>query len=540
MKILDLNHLEDSSLLQADLCIVGTGPAGLSIAKQFARRNVNVLLLESGGLEQEPDTQALYDIESAPPRLISQDSLRMRIVGGSSRIWTGRCAPFHPLDFEERSWIPNSGWPITRTEFEPWLTRAGELLGLGPNRYDDETLWPFFKSPRPSPPLNPDLFEPMFWQFSKSPSNPRNSVDFGRDRLDHDAPNIRLLLHANLTQINTNSDGTRFDCAEVRSLGGKRACVRAKALVLCCGGVENARLLLASNRSDPRGVGNRYDAVGRFLMDHTDSVVGSFDPKNSSAVRSRFGHYWLDNDQGRHVYLHGLALSRQIQEREQLLNCHAYVDAFDISHEDPWSALDRVKTTMRPRGTFAQLYPDARVVLSHSGELLQGLYRRRLKHRPQLERLTRVELHCILEQIPDPDSRITLSEDRKDALGMPLSKIDWKVSDAERQTARRMTQLLCEEFRRLGLPAPKLNPWLEEHSAWSANCVEKAHPSGSTRMSDNPKQGVVDRNCQVHGIDGLFISGSSVFPTSGAANPTLMIVANALRLADWLQSRYVG
>lgn len=123
---------------------------------------------------------------------------------------------------------------------------------------------------------------------------------------------------------------------------------------------------------------------------------------------------------------------------------------------------------------------------------------------------------------------------------MPLSKIDWKVSDAERQTARRMTQVLCEEFGRLGLPGPKLNPWLEEHSAWSANCVEKAHPSGSTRMSDNPKQGVVDRNCQVHGIDGLFISGSSVFPTSGAANPTLMIVANALRLADWLQARYVG
>ena len=121
---------------------------------------------------------------------------------------------------------------------------------------------------------------------------------------------------------------------------------------------------------------------------------------------------------------------------------------------------------------------------------------------------------------------------------MPLSKIDWKISETERQTGRRMTQLICQEFARLGLPAPTLSPWLDDHSAWMSNCVEKAHPTGATRMSDDPKRGVVDRNCQVHGVDGLFVSGSSVFPTSGAANPTLMIVAAALRLANWLKPRY--
>jgi choline dehydrogenase-like flavoprotein len=166
------------------------------------------------------------------------------------------------------------------------------------------------------------------------------------------------------------------------------------------------------------------------------------------------------------------------------------------------------------------------------------MYRRLFKHRPQLESLKRVELHCILEQIPDPESRVTLSEDKFDALGMPLSKINWKVSEAERHTARRMTQLICEEFGHLGLPSPKINPWLDKPGDWASNCVEKAHPSGSTRMSDSPKHGVVDRNCQVHGVNGLFVSGSSVFPTSGAANPTLMIVAGALRLADWLKTRY--
>jgi choline dehydrogenase-like flavoprotein len=145
-----------------------------------------------------------------------------------------------------------------------------------------------------------------------------------------------------------------------------------------------------------------------------------------------------------------------------------------------------------------------------------------------------------MEQIPDPESRLTLSEDKKDALGMPLSKIDWKISETERRTAKRMTQLVCEELDNLGLPAPKVTPWLDDHSAWMSNCVEKAHPTGTTRMSDNPKQGVVDRNCQVHEVQGLFVSGSSVFPTSGAANPTLMIVSSALRLANWLKSRYAA
>src|SRR5665213_3618331 len=248
MKLIDLNELEDAQLIQADLCIVGTGPSGMTIARQLARTNLNVLMLESGGLEPEADTQSLYDIESTAPRRIDQDVIRARLMGGSSRIWTGRCAPFHQGDFEKRSWIPNSGWPISRADYEPWFATAGELLGLGPNCYDNDALWPRFGVSEPTPALDRNLFEPMFWQFSKSPRNPKVSVDFGKDRLDHNAPNVLILLHANLTHINTSAYGSRFDCAEVRSLSGKRACVRAKALVLCCGGVENARLLLASNR----------------------------------------------------------------------------------------------------------------------------------------------------------------------------------------------------------------------------------------------------------------------------------------------------
>jgi choline dehydrogenase-like flavoprotein len=535
MNISDLHHLEDNATLETDLCIVGTGPAGLSIAAEFAGTNTSVLVLESGGLEWETDTQALCDIVSAPPRQMNQDILRARILGGSSHIWTGRCAPFHPLDFETRPWVANSGWPIARSDFEPWLTRAGRLLGLGPNLYDDASLWASFGVPRPAPPLDENLLDPMFWQFSKSPRNVRKSIDFGRDRIANcDSPNIQVLLHANVVQLKTNAAGTRFESAMIRTLNGGRATVRARTLVLCCGGIENARLLLVS------GLGNQHDNVGRYLMDHTDSVVGNFDPNRSSGIRSRFGHYWLDNDEGRHVYLHGLALGSAIQKREQLLNCHMYVDSFDAHPDDPWLAVQRCREIVRSQTGLRRLTRDLRIALSQSPDLLRGIWRRRFRHRPHLEKLTRIELHCILEQIPDRESRVTLSPNRKDALGIPLSRIDWKISEAELRTARRMTQIVCQELRRLGLPAPTLSPSLDDLTSWKSNCVEKAHPTGTTRMSDNPREGVVDRNCQIHGIDGLFVAGSSVFPTAGAANPTLMIVASSLRTADWIKHSRAG
>jgi choline dehydrogenase-like flavoprotein/predicted dehydrogenase len=533
MKIFDLDQLEDSSVIDTDLCIVGSGPAGMSIASEFARTNTRVLVLESGGLSDEPDTQVLYEIENiGAQRSVNQDQLRRRILGGSSHIWTGRCAPFDALDFERRPWVPHSGWPLKRAELEPYLARAGNKLGLGPHRYD-ETLWEDFRVDRPRPPLDERFLRQMFWQFSKSPYN-RTAMHFGRDLVDAEAPNVEILLHANVVRINVANDSTRFDSVDVSTVGGRQARVRSKALALCCGGIENARLLLASRHQLPSGVGNQHDLVGRYLMDHTNGAIGHFDVRDADDVRSRFGHYWLDDDQGRHVFLHGLALSADVQQSEGLLNCHAYIEELDGADDDPWAALRRLYSSVRARKIVGS---DARIALTHSEQLLRGLYRRQFKHRPQLAPMKRIELNCILEQVPDPESRVTLSH-RCDALGMPLSKINWKINDAERRAVKRMGQLIYGEFKRLGLPVPLGIVAMENEEDWITRCVEKAHPAGTTRMSDNPNEGVVDANCKVHSISGLYIAGSSVFPTSGAANPTLMIVAMALRLADHLKVQF--
>ena len=533
MKIVDLNGYQANALFEADLCIVGSGPAGLSIANEFVGSDIRVLILEGGGAVDEPDTQALYDIQNTGAhRQIDQYLLRRRILGGSSHIWTGRCAPFDDIDFEQRSWIPWSGWPLTLQDFAAYFERAGAYLGLGPNRYD-ESLWRSFEVQPPRPTLDSPSLRPMFWQFSKRRHN-REPMRFGQDWVAADAPNIEILLHANATHIDLKDGGTRFEAIEVSTLEGKRSRVKARTAVLCCGSIENARLLLASNRVYGKGVGNQNDLVGRFLMDHTSIAIGSFDPSHATAVRSRFGGYWLDDEHGRHRYLHGLALSREEQEKQQLLNCKAYLDEGQAAAGDPWAALTRLSSSVSRKGNAGH---DAWLLLHNIGEIGRGLYRRYAKHRPELGPVQSVALELILEQVPDPESRMTLSNDKKDALGMPLSSLHWKIGEVELRTAKRIAGLISEEFKHLRLPAPRDPPQLDEQSDWAALFFERAHPAGTTRMSRNSHQGVVDENCQVHDVQGLFVSGSSVFPTSGAVNPTLMIVASALRLADFLKTR---
>ncbi len=558
MRFNDLRQLEDSLLIETDICIVGSGPAGLSIAREFAGTNIQVWIIESGGLEEDPDTQALYNIESVgAPRVMQQEVIRSRIFGGSSHIWTGRCAPFDRLDFQARPWIPHSGWPISREQIDPYLERAGVNLGLGPHCYDEQ-LWELFKVSRPTPLLDEQVLKSAFWQFSKSSKERGQPTRFGRHFMSSHAPNVNVLLHANVTHLNTNESGTRLESVEVSTLENRRGSIKAKAIILCCGGIENARLLLASNRILPNGVGNQNDTVGRFLMDHPGCVIGSFDPQRSTKVRSRFGQYWLDNSQGRHVYLQGVTLSPEIQAREGLLNCAAFLEEY-AAQDDPWIALKRIRKSLKKQSKTSfptidqamfwrretptetalapSLYQDAMAVLGHPHIASQGIYRRLAKHRPPLPKAERIDLYCLVEQLPDPESRITLS-DTKDALGMPLSKIDWKISDREMQTVRRLSQVLCQELERIGLSPPTLADWLDAKEDWQSNFTDRAHPIGTTRIAENPKEGVVNSDCQVHGVEGLFVAGSSVFPTTGHANPTLMVVAMSIRLADWLKINY--
>jgi choline dehydrogenase-like flavoprotein len=533
MPILDLQNLESGLSLDADVCIIGSGPAGLSIANEFIGTHVQVCVLESGGLEEEYETQLLYTSESiGEPRSGDQDGSRNRILGGSSHTWSGRCAPLDAIDFEERPWVDYSGWPVSYEILKKYEKRAGDILRTGSYVYGEEAFEALVKNPEKR--LNADLLRDMFWQYSKVSASIRVPLRFGQYCVPHKEPNINLFLHANVTQLNMRPEGGQITSLSISTLGGKKFLVSAQAFVLCCGGIENARLLLASNSTISSGVGNQYDMVGRFLMDHPGIVLGDFKTvEGFYRVSKYFGDRWLFNANGKHVYDHGIALSPEVQRREELLNCAAFLKPIE-DHDDPWEAIKNLRNNLKSdkRVIYDNLWDDVKVVSSNPGRLVHGLWRQFIERRPPIKS---AELYCLVEQCPNPNSRVMLS-DKKDKLGMPISRVDWRISEQEVRTVQRFGELIAGEFKRLRMPPITLYTTPSHSENSRLTFVDRAHPIGTTRMSINPRMGVTDQNCEVHGVKRLFIAGSSVFPTSSHANPTLAIVALAVRLADYLKS----
>ncbi len=532
----DLATLDDTANLECDICIIGSGPAGATIAQELAGTRLNITLLESGGLSRHDATDRLNDIESVGwPRVMDQWLVRNRIVGGTSHTWSGRCTLFNEIDLETRSWVPHSGWPLELSQLKPFLDRSAAYLGLGKGSgYQDRHFWSYAGRRPPKPELNSDALLPCFWQFSRDPKRPMDHMRLGPALLAKLPQNVSLLTNATVLHINVNAAATAVNAVEVASLDGRHHVVHARIVIVCAGGVENARILLASNQTMPTGLGNQHDLVGRFLMDHPRGNVASFQIAGSAALQKLFGHYHVVDRSGGHMYAHGMRLSPQIQQDEQLLNCAAWI-AGDIGADDPWNAVRRLlrRQDLGP----SSIGRDAMAIASNLGLVSRGLNNFFIEGNGLPHKLDRLNLVCMAEQMPDPNSRVTLADSR-DRFGIRHSRIDWRVNEMEHRTVRRMAELVREAFQCVGLPTPILEPWVEQGRPMPDDIFrDVAHPTGTTRMGDDQATSVVDADCQVHGIDGLYVAGSSVFPTTGHANPTQMIVALAIRLADTIKLR---
>ena len=524
MSIQDFRSLSPGSTIETDLCLVGSGFAGWTIAKELRDSGLRILILESGGIKPDPDTDALNEIESVGVTLFNG---RSRVLGGTSHIWTGRCIPLDEIDYEARPWVPHSGWPFGRDTIAPYLDRASEYLGAGPYGPDGTRPNPVGVTERPD--IDPTLLIRTWWQYSQGAAK-REPVRFGPDFLVRRSTNLRILVHATVTHLNTGASGAIVELVEIADPQGKRATVRARAVILCAGGVENARILLYSNRTMPKGVGNGYDVVGRFLMDHpTAECLVRFDPRDRARVRALFGPYEANGARGQHRFIEGLALSPDVQRRDGLLNCAALPEEF-MAADDPIEAAKRLC-----RGPRGHAVTDLGLICSQPGFVLSALYAR-LRKRPVTRKVDQIGLFAKVEQIPDRDSRIRLTEQR-DRLGLPIPEMDWRIGGQERASLAVLGQNIASEFNRLGLLPVHLADWVRDGRHEDAVFVDSCHPSGTTRMASNPRYGVVDADCQVHGVARLYAAGSSVFPTVGHANPTLMIVALAIRLAHHLRER---
>lgn len=525
----DARELPSGTTLDAEICIVGGGVAGITLALEFERQGIETCVLEGGGLKYDSTSQSLYEGENIgiPYDLIAS---RTRQLGGSSNCWGGWIRPYIAIDFERRSWVPNSGWPFGLSEVEPYYRRASDLVQVNDHVYQP-TFWRerLLSDRAQLLDLNGAL-ETVVSKFSPP-------TRFGRDY--HlalaAAGRAKVLLNANATEIATSADAATVTGVHGASSVQKTFFVRAKRTILAAGGIENARLLLLSKKADERGLGNQHDTVGRYFMEHPRIRYGEMVPAaDADAFRFYDARYTYHNPKlavdGTCVSAH-IGLTEEIQRQENLVQCRTYFRACRAGEDSELTErFHELYDAFRWRHYQDFKLKTLATVARGSPNLMTSLLYRKLKLAAKSDYY---QIETVVEPVPDRESRVTLSR-QLDRLGLNRIELNWRVGDLEKHTHSRMLQLIKSQFETAGIAHVDL----EELEATELPIIGCNHHMGTTRMHTNPRLGVVDQNCKVHGMHNLHIAGSSVFPTCGNDMPTLTIVALALRLADHIKAEY--
>jgi choline dehydrogenase-like flavoprotein len=500
--IASADDIAEDAVLTADVCIIGAGPAGITVALDLIGSGLSVLVLESGRDDWDSETQALAKGEVAGRRMVfdgvdmALDMSRLRQLGGTSNHWTGMCRPLDASDFEERAWVPRSGWPISRVELDPYYAKAVASCELLADRFDADYWHEVTGLPLLA---EGDMLRTVVFQFSP----PTRFGPAARPALAA-ARDVDVHLGANVTAIDTDRSGGSVERVRVATLGGRTWSVEADRYVLAVGGIETPRLLLASDGVDPAGVGNANDLVGRCFMDHphvTGGRVAFAGPDPAWAMYRMWGRTRPDGSSA--IQWGGFSPTAAAQEAAGTGNACVLL----------WTP-----GTGPDRGGL-----DADSVALAAVEQLMA---------PVPSGPSNATLTIRTEQVPNPDSRVTLGEER-DALGMRRAVVDWRLLDQDRDTLRNTLILVAEKLGATGAARVEVDPSgtpVEELPVEVGN-----HHMGTARMHADPAQGVVDADCRMHQVDNLYVCGSAVFATSGMANPTLTIVALAHRLADHLR-----
>jgi choline dehydrogenase-like flavoprotein len=558
--IIDADSVEPGSRITADVCIIGSGAAGIPIAAELSQRGISTVLLTGGRKRERPWERDLDRgvIEAAYPHE-PLEANRRRVFGGTTTAWGGRCIPFDPIDFEARSWVPDSGWPLTYAELLPHFQRAMEICEAGPFSFDASETF----SPGEAPMIpgfdGPELISSRLERWSP-PTDfaKRYTPEFRKES------KLRVLLGAHATHIQLTDDGKSVDHIRAASRPAREFSVSARLYVLAAGGLENPRLLLSSRDIHTGGIGNANDLVGRFYMSHLMGEAAKFSVADRDTVARRYG---LVKDKSGVYCRRRIVLTPQAQAEREVGNASAIPHRpplSDAGHHDPlFSAAFLVKQyeeawrAGRPGDFLARLHKDARLRKEHwqvirsvtpaaAVSMVNVFHSRYLASRrlPTLlpRQLGREQyLHYQTEHAPNRDSRVFLSAER-DAFGLPRLSVQVAFSEVDYRTVVELHRAMAERFELTGT-----GQLIFDERALRSHLIEQAakfnsgaHQLGTTRMSATPAAGVVDGDGMLHGVGDLFVAGGSVFATSGYANPTLTIVALALRLAAHLRQRLTG
>ena len=521
--LIDGRSVPDGSRIEADLCIVGCGPAGITIARELAPLGIDLVVLESGGPERDPQADQLGAGESVGHPYIPLQTSRARGIGGTSLHWEMRTTggdegwlarPLDPIDFEQRPGVDHTGWPFTYADMQPYYLRAQAVAGLGPYRYAFED---FPEDPERPFALPAEVESRLFQRGDTTFSRYRNELAA--------ATRVRVFHGATALDLGLDATGSRISEVRVGTAGPRRFTVVPRRIVLAGGGIENARLLLLSGRERTTGVGNQRDLVGRFFMERLSGRAGVLIPTTPLDLAAYRSHVVAGTRIGG-----SLSLAPDVIRREGLRNATFWIDSRP-RHATSRGVTSLLTLSRIPRRRPVDLAAVPQHVLTVARDLPEVI---RTVAETALRRETAqtvVQLGAQAEQAPNPDSRITLGR-RFDRFGSPLARLDWRPTDADGDSLRRTVALLDASLRSAGIG--RIDHRFGD-SATKPLYLGHFHHMGTTRMDQDPAKGVVDAASRVHGVENLFIAGSSVFPTSGFANPTLTVVALSLRLADELK-----
>jgi choline dehydrogenase-like flavoprotein len=472
--------------LAFDICIMGAGPAGITLARKLAARGFTVGLFEGGGLDQTPESQDLYKGTIGAQPYFPLDGARLRFFGGSSNHWGGWTRALDAHDFESRDDHPLSGWPIAKADLDPYADEADAILDL-PGHFTPPDM---FGGSAPT-------LVPGYFRFS----NP--TTRFGQKYRDElrASDKVTVFLNANLVDIRL--DDSRTTATEAVFRGLKRpglVPVGARIFALCLGGIENPRALLNANSQVASGIGNENDLVGRYFLEHPHVPVGNV------VVRRPI------------TFMMVYSPTPEFMKANHILSFGLRIGNFSIA----------------PDGVFTGAFKPQPACTQPFEALLASAMKGEDPACPA--HVGSAFIAC--EQALNPASRVRLAADR-DRFGLRRSELDWNLSDIDLRTLRIATQDAGRLMAEQDVGRLKVVDWLLDEGArpnldqlWGGS-----HHMGTTRMSDDPKTGVVNSNQRIHSLDNLYVGGSSVFATSGHANPTYTIVQLTLRLSEHLAAR---
>ncbi|MEM9746375.1 MAG: GMC family oxidoreductase [Actinomycetota bacterium] len=525
MTIRSARTVDDAGVIRTDVAIVGSGAAGITLARCLDGTGVDTLVLEAGGekrdLDAEADSFHLTHL-GAPARNQIED--RGRWFGGSMNLWFGRIALPDAIDFADRAWVPHSGWPLEPESLTDWMTVAADILEVAHFDKFDLSTWPSNDTASTFSDASDLDLRAFFW------AGAPDMAAAARATID-ESSSVVLLTDATAQELVVDTSD-RVSSIRVVGPGGRRFTVEAAEFVLAAGGFENPRLLLASRGRSDAGLGNQHDNVGRYYLDHprgegsarvdirelTPSQRAVFDLLDEKAD-GPFGPTQLR-----------VVFPEHVQRSEELLNhsLHGYLLS-DAHYSPGYLSFQRLRERVVRRD------------LANPADAARDLARM-ARHVPELVELatgrttpTRFVVVDQMEQEPDRDSRVTVDHRDVDRFGLPRVSVDWRIGESTRRSQRRLHELFEGALKSVGIST--FSSDVLDHPGDEPEMLDMKHPTGTTRMSASPRDGVVDADGRVHGVGNLFVVGSSTFPTAGHFNPTLLIVALTARLADHLRQR---